>query len=569
MTATGFRSPCADLVRVPVNGEDSGGVHSNNAIAFVYDGFFSNLSPDHTVEEQLESAIRTRFSAELHGSFAIAAWDAKDQSLLLFRDRVGGKPLFYRVDAHGVQFSSRLGELVQPQDSINAGFLSEYLCDEIVSSSDTFYDEIKRVVPGSVIVFRSDVVRSYSTVDFPYGASTGIEEKVGATELNKRIEAALAAASQRSQRVGVAMSGGLDSTSLAAFLSRNGRGVVAITTAYADHAHIDERAAASQVAAYLGLKHIVLDGEQSLPDIQRILALDILDCGPCMNPNVVAFDDVLRQASAAKCFTLMTGIGGDFMQGTRLVYPYLLSRGKLVRAIRLIAKEERRADVFRKYWLAPFVPTLLFGAHAGGRAWPEWLTEEFIANSRVEERLLSFYESTALDRQWRSSSGLARIEASGQFSAALDFALVEQEMLAARHGVSVCHPLLDSGLAFFISSLPPEMRFGPLGPKHILRVALDGVLPDSVRLNRKKTRFDGLLRPRLARILSSGILQDCILERESVSRRGQAIKAATAAASTEMGFMHAWTIVSTELWLRHISQRKGPSSAGRLIRWSP
>jgi asparagine synthase (glutamine-hydrolysing) len=111
------------------------------------------------------------FVSRLRGMFAIAIWDRAQERLVLVRDRLGKKPLFYRADATGLAFASELAALLvderTPRD-IDEVALSHYLTFQYVPAPWSIYKSVRKVPPGHMAVYQRGQVRitRYWTLDF-------------------------------------------------------------------------------------------------------------------------------------------------------------------------------------------------------------------------------------------------------------------------------------------------------------------------------------------------------------------------------------------------------------------
>jgi asparagine synthase (glutamine-hydrolysing) len=191
----------------------------------------------------------------LEGMFAIAIWDRSDESLLLARDRLGIKPLYHALTEHGLVFAS------EPKTLLASGWIKPELCSEALPDFFMF-----RAAVGPMTLFRGiNSVSAGSAVSFDRVDGIGPEQRywephatrapsVGTETPEQRVESALgnAAASHliSDVPVGLFLSGGVDSSLLAALVARH-----APIEAFAvgTHSKLDESSFASQVASHLGI----------------------------------------------------------------------------------------------------------------------------------------------------------------------------------------------------------------------------------------------------------------------------------------------------------------------------
>jgi asparagine synthase (glutamine-hydrolysing) len=190
----------------------------------------------------------------LEGQFALAFYDRVEGKLLLARDRIGIKPLYFWHHRRALVFSSQpVAILSHPLFSarLNLHAFSSFLSYRQVLGNETFFEGVLELAPGSTLEFHLGGVaqRRYWSLADAGGP------RVGPSELRSRLHAAVAAQLAADVPVGVLLSGGLDSSVLAAEASGLDPSVVAFTAAVP---HLDEAGHAARVAAHLDLKHVVV-----------------------------------------------------------------------------------------------------------------------------------------------------------------------------------------------------------------------------------------------------------------------------------------------------------------------
>lgn len=200
------------------------------------------------------SALFTR----LRGMFAIAIWDADQRCLLLARDRVGEKPLFYALTPEGLVFASSIAALAP------AGVLGEldpigvacHFAHSFIPATHTAWKNVHVLPPAHFL--RIAPGRSPDTArywDFPAMAPL----KRSLADCERAVEAALDESVARcldaDVPVGVFLSGGVDSSLIAALAARHRPGIPAFSLGFAERTH-SELPYAQQVAMHLGLEHV-------------------------------------------------------------------------------------------------------------------------------------------------------------------------------------------------------------------------------------------------------------------------------------------------------------------------
>ena len=254
--------------------------------------------------------------SRLNGDFAFAIWDARDRRLMLARDRMGVRPLFYTRHKGALYFGSEVKALLQVP-GIEAE-LDPFALDQIFTlwapiPPRTAFKDIYELEPGHLLTAeggRIDV-RPYWSLDFP-DADDRAEADQGAME--EELRALLADATRLRMRadvpVGAYLSGGLDSsliTALAAPMAPNGLNTFSVTFDDAEH---DESAFQMEVARALGTHHRAVasgsaDIAASFPDVINFTERPVLRTAPAP---LYRLSGLVRDAGMK---VVLTGEGAD------------------------------------------------------------------------------------------------------------------------------------------------------------------------------------------------------------------------------------------------------------------
>jgi asparagine synthase (glutamine-hydrolysing) len=546
----------------------------------------------HLYEEKGDDAV-----AELDGMFAFALWDARRRRLLLARDRVGKKPLFYYDGPKVFAFASEVKALLAHpgvSHERDAGALPLFLTYGYVPTPGTFYRGIEALPPGHLMAVGdagAEAPRRYWRARFTSASSPtecasaapaerGPVRTWSAEMTNKepveRFRSLLRAAVERrlvaDVPLGAFLSGGLDSSTVVALMAQAAGGrVKTFTIGFAGHAEYDERAHARVVAERFATEHTEFVVEPK--------ALDLVDRlvwhhdGPFGDSSAVP-TYLLSELTRTKVTVALNGDGGDeVFAGYLRLYGGAVServpRWAFQAATGLLGLLPEPADrkhplrFAKRFAEAGTLPLLerylrwnaYFTADLPGLLKPE------LAASLDREQLL---ESFRAAYEGGEGSSLARLLQVNFETYLLDDLLVKMDRMSMAHGLEARSPFLDTAVVEFGASLPDRLRMRFGRGKVLLREAMRGILPESI-LKRGKMGFgaplgawfrsdlDGFVRERLLDPASP--LYE-YLRPEPVADLLKRHGAATADLSAQI-----WALLTLESWLRQEKNWGAPRPA--------
>jgi asparagine synthase (glutamine-hydrolysing) len=206
----------------------------------------------HLYEEQGDAAVE-----QLRGMFAFAVWDRSRQRLLLARDRLGIKPLYYRVSDRELLFASEIKAILAADGEraeFNEAVLPEFLSTRFVSGEETFFRGVRKLLPGTCCRGRPARRRGLAaTGSCRPGAAIGAGSR--APDLRERLETAVASHLMSDVPLGVFLSGGIDSSALAALAARATRDPLQTFAVGFAEAEANELPYARMVADHIGAEH--------------------------------------------------------------------------------------------------------------------------------------------------------------------------------------------------------------------------------------------------------------------------------------------------------------------------
>jgi asparagine synthase (glutamine-hydrolysing) len=220
----------------------------------------------------------TKVFDRLNGMFGLAIWDVQNRRLIVARDAMGIKMIYYRLVDGRLTFGSEIRAVLAAQASkpeVDPIALNLFLRFRYTPSPFTIFQGIRKLAPGSMLVVENGSCREERWYNYrPTPFANPKQEQEAAVDLGKLYEAAVARHLLSDVPVGILLSGGLDSGLLLALMNKHGREWPAYTVGYGDAFEDDELADAAETARLLGARHIPvkLDREEFEGSLPKIVA---------------------------------------------------------------------------------------------------------------------------------------------------------------------------------------------------------------------------------------------------------------------------------------------------------
>src|SRR5579862_328979 len=431
------------------------------------------------------------FARGLRGMFAVAIWDARRRRLVLARDPYGIKPLYYRASAGTLEFASELRAL--PRGEIDLDALEAFLAFNSIPGPHSIFRDVRKLQPGHVLVWEESgeiaIERYADPRPAPLTELRADDEAELVEELRARMRDSVRAHLLADVPVGVLLSGGVDSSLLAALAAQQtDEAVHTFTVGFAERS-FDERGDARLVADMYGTNHheLLLD-----PDPQLLLPTlaDVFD-EPFADSSALPTYLVSRLA-AEHVKVALSGEGGDELFGGYYTYAadQLADRfGGLARIasplVELLPSSGARASFdyrAKRFVRAAHLPPL--ERHHG---WKEIFSPA--VRAELTGRRSAFdpvdvyrarYDTTA------EAEPLARLQDVDFAVYLVDDLLVKTDRASMASSLEARVPFLDPVVTNFAFTLPARHRVRGLAKKVLLRKAAAPLLPREVVRGRKR-----------------------------------------------------------------------------------
>ncbi len=447
----------------------------------------------------------------LRGMFAFAIWDDRRQRLLLARDRLGIKPLYLHRSADRLLFGSEVKTLLahpEMRAELDSSCLPEYLAFGYLTGPQTLFRGIEKLPPGHTLEVGSDgdfdLEQYWDLRDVPEGDDRSESYYVG--RYRELLEEAVSSHLMSDVPLGVFLSGGLDSSTIAALTKRMVDGPVETFSVGYDTPE-SELGYAQTVAEHLGTAHHeVKIGSQEFFD--ALPAMIWHEDEPLVWPSSVALYFVARLARE-RVTVVLTGEGSDETLGGYTRYAWSVWNTWFDRGYRRVApgafRRLVRGQIARSGWLKADLRRRLQHSFLGRDLsdWPAWYFEDFymafdeaqqVELLREDLRPAPGTSIAASLACWERSSGdpLKRLLYTDINSYLIEL-LMKQDNMSMAASVESRVPFLDHELVEFAAGIPARYNVRGMAGKRILKKAVGDLLPDSI-IYRRKVGFPTPLR---------------------------------------------------------------------------
>jgi asparagine synthase (glutamine-hydrolysing) len=517
------------------------------------------------------------------GMFAFAIWDTPRRRLLLVRDRLGIKPLYWARVGDTLLFASEIkailaSGLIEPRP--NEAALPEVLSTRYVAGADTLFRDIHKLLPGHQLVFEHGQVRIRQYWDVPVGARTSAAPRgdAGLTAYAQRfrelLEESVRLRLMSDVPLGMFLSGGIDSSAIAALMARLiDRPLKTFSVAFNERA-CNELEYARQVASaiHADAHEVVIDDRDFFGALPRLVWHED---EPIAHPSSVPLYFV--SALARQHVTVvLTGEGSDELLAGYGKYPRIAwnwRAGTIYQ--RLLPRAARRA-------LAAHVVH-----HLPGRL-GRYARRSFLAMDRTPAAMVfdNFASIPLRDQRLLLAPALRRAATVSQaYSGSLAYLhkpdagsslldrllyadlktylvelLMKQDQMSMATSIESRVPFLDHHLVEFAATLPDEMKLSGWTTKRILRESMKGIIPASI-LNRPKmgfpVPFSAWTRGRWNAVAREVLLDRRTRERGIIDPPAVDRLLRDHAGGRTDGWDRVWSLLNLEIWYRTFIDQGG------------
>ena len=516
----------------------------------------------HSYEEEGEGCVE-----RLQGMFAFAVWDRTRGRLLLARDRLGIKPLYYACTDDELLFASEIKAIVAAgpiRPALNEAILPEFLATRFVSGEETFFRGIRKLLPGRTLSWSpAEGFRGRRYWQLPVGTDDSpltLEER--GRELRARLATAVRSHLMTDVPLGLFLSGGIDSTGLAALMAPMVKEPIRTFAVGLTDPDANELAYARLAARAVGAEHreVVVSPEEFFEALPRLIWHED---EPLATPASVPLHFVSRLARD-HVKVVLTGEGADelFLGYNR--YRVTVWNERLGRAYWGLVPQTLRQTVGRRVRELPNslrrrAERTFLALHSGPRqlfyenfaVFPETLQRDLLADERLVAARDPYAEG--LRRYGEASGGSLDRMSHADLQTYLVELLMKQDQMSMSASIESRVPFLDHEFVESAVAIPGRFKLRGWQTKAVLRAALRDIVPRKILARRKLgfpvplgRWFRGPFWPLVEEfVLGSRALRRDLFVPSMLMRLAQEHRAGVAEHGDRL-----WLLVNLEIWQR-------------------
>jgi asparagine synthase (glutamine-hydrolysing) len=451
----------------------------------------------------LYEELGVQCATHLRGVFAFAIWDSRKNKLLLFRDHLGTKPLYYTFQQGRFLFGSELKAILADSGikrELNYNALDHYLNYRLIVEPETIFENIYKVLPGHWLAFENGKLEIQKYWEIQYNENYDKSTQEYQNDLLTNLEEAIRLRTMGDFEFGSYLSGGMDSSSVVVLLSRMlGRRIPTFSIAFREKGY-DESYYQHIVSKYCNSDHheFFVEKESVEELIVRLIGF---------------FDQPFGDSSALPSYYLskmtkrhvsmvFTGDGGDELLAGYTTYPgmiysekyrqlpSLLSRGIIPGVLRLagaIAPRRYaygidRANKIIGDALLPFEERYF---HKIAIARREQRDKLYTSQTKARIAAQNEYVSMEYFEKTNGKEFINKVNYTDVYFRFMNTVLPKTECTTIANSLIARSPYLDYKLFEFGASVPPWLKVKGFKTKYLLHLAMDDKLPQEIHVKQK------------------------------------------------------------------------------------
>ena len=427
------------------------------------------------------------FLKMINGNFAFSIWDDYNKTLILSRDRLGLRSLYYSINSNYISWASDIKQLTLTNNcELNDDFIFKYLISDPYSTSETIYKSIVRVEPGQYVIIKDGKLSSHQYYECK-------PSKINFKSENEYIEMffelyknSVKNTFDIDQPIGVALSGGLDSSSFVSLGYQINPSADIRTYSYTFEEY-DRGNEDSYINSLLDMypvksKFIKADDLWYLKGNFSDIVGNLDEPYPHFNDAFMG--EIANRSKQDGIKILVSGIYGDHvLAGNMKQFALLIKRLKFYTLIREYQSWVRTGMKFKRLFIDHSIMPLLNNKKI---IIPPWLNENIKKNGNYEEVI----NDTSMQNNYWDEAGLSRYIKKLMYGVGTEWI---NDFFKSK-GVEIRLPFLDHKLIEFMIGVPDNLKMKPGVTKYLLRESFEGILPEKIRNRKGKSDHEYLVQ---------------------------------------------------------------------------
>lgn len=553
-------SSIGDAISIVFNGE----IYNYRELKAKFLGEYSfRGTSDTEVILNLYDKLGIDFLKYLRGMFAIALYDKQKNILILARDHLGKKPLYWTKQGGTFVFGSELKALREHplfKNELDEDAIAQYLVYEYIPSPKTIYKGVYKLAPGTQLIFDGEKT-SQDTFWSPspaQGSYKGTIEEA-CLELDTLIEQAVVKRLVSDVPLGIFLSGGLDSSAITYYAQKNKVEKLRTFSVGFEESSFDERSYAAQVSDHIGTDHheLLVDKDdliKLIDDIPEILDEPMADSSiiPTTILSRFARSEVAVSLGGDGADELLHGYGTFFAHKFNTLYRVLPRSlvGSLstvadtlpvshkymsfdFRLKKLLSGIDQKEEYRNTYWLGAFQPEEV----------------EMVMKRKInKEKILSFVSDIYAEHEY-FPDGLQHEYLRGYLAEDI---LVKTDRASMSCGLEVRAPFLDLDVVNFALSLDVKFKYRGVYSKYLLKRTMKNKLPNEI-INRPKKGFNiplgSWIQHELKDVFRERLLEGQLVKSGLFDKEALAILLESHITGKADNRKKLWTLMVLALWM--------------------
>lgn len=532
----------------------------------------SASEPDQLSDAQIVLEMYNRFGIDLperiQGDFGFVIWDPGNQQILAVRDRLGTQEIVYFIEGDLLIIASSVKMLLQHPDiphCLNEKMVADYLSINLEDNCNTFYQSIYHLAPAHFMVVNQECITTVCYWEIDLGREITYSDDYEYVQhylelLSESVRNHL----RSSYPVGISLSGGLDSSTLACLAAEFSSEVNPFQESLSTFSYVfdefescDERnyiiPVQDLMAKFIPIRPHLINGDRLFP-VPANLDWTIYPDFPFSDSYGLLVKAVLEAAKNEGIRSLLNGSGGDnlYSEG-RYIFADLIYQMRFAYAVKTFFQYKDAINIKHHlfdYGIRALVPQSIKQRYRkifpAKYSWEDWINPSFAQTTGILNNPYNPEEGIRFNQPGKRNRYL------NLFHIGLATDVTIYNKIAWKYGVVYEFPFISSKIWEFILSLPPEQLNLPGVPRRILRNSMVNRLPDQVRKRTEKAKLSEIFNKGVYDVSWSEI--NHILKHPQVIERGWVRQdwlslELSRKRSTFEGLIF-WIVLSLELWLK-------------------